>query len=107
VVFRSPELTHATTKEQIVTDPKYAAFTALDPFFDIVQQGLAGLVVPAAEPLCLLLSLRTPTRFGLSTSKHEKGNVGRINRACPGFDRNGQRQRQGLALFRGATAISH
>jgi ketosteroid isomerase-like protein len=44
VVFRSPELTHATTKEQIVTDPKYAAFTALDPFFDIVQQGLAGLV---------------------------------------------------------------
>jgi hypothetical protein len=36
---RSPELTHATTKEQIVTDPKYAAFTALDPFFDIVQHG--------------------------------------------------------------------
>jgi len=27
-----------------VTDPKYAAFTALDPFFDIVKQGLAGLV---------------------------------------------------------------
>jgi len=27
-----------------VTDPKYAAFTALDPFFDIVQQGLAGLI---------------------------------------------------------------
>jgi ketosteroid isomerase-like protein len=27
-----------------VTDPKYAAFTALDPFFAIVQQGLAGLV---------------------------------------------------------------
>jgi hypothetical protein len=25
-----------------VTDPKYAAFTALDPFFDIVQQGLDG-----------------------------------------------------------------
>jgi hypothetical protein len=43
-VLRSPELTHATTKEQIVTDPKYAAFTALDPFFDLVQQGLAGLV---------------------------------------------------------------
>ena len=43
-VLRSPELPHATTKEQIVTDPKYAAFTALDPFFDIVQQGLAGLV---------------------------------------------------------------
>jgi len=62
---------------------------------------------PAAEPLCLLLSLRTPTKFGLSTFKHEKGNVGRSNRACPGFDRNGQRQRQGLALFRGATAIPH
>ena len=27
-----------------MTDPNYAAFTALDPFFDIVQQGLAGLV---------------------------------------------------------------
>jgi len=27
-----------------VTDPKYAAFGALDPFFNIVQQGLAGLV---------------------------------------------------------------
>ena len=27
-----------------MTDPKYAAFTALDPFFDIVQQGLAGLL---------------------------------------------------------------
>src|SRR5271154_5718293 len=27
-----------------MTDPKYAAFTALDPFFQIVQQGLAGLV---------------------------------------------------------------
>jgi uncharacterized protein len=25
-------------------DPKYKTFTALDPFFDIVQQGLAGLV---------------------------------------------------------------
>src|SRR6202030_4056744 len=35
---------YARTKEQIVTDPKYAAFTALDPFFDIVQRGLAGLV---------------------------------------------------------------
>jgi hypothetical protein len=64
-------------------------------------------IVPAAEPLCLLLLLRTPTRFGLSTFKHEKGIVGRSNRACPGFDRNGQRQRQGLALFRGATAIPH
>jgi ketosteroid isomerase-like protein len=27
-----------------MTDPKYQAFTALDPFFRIVQQGLAGLV---------------------------------------------------------------
>jgi ketosteroid isomerase-like protein len=27
-----------------MTDPMYKAFTALDPFFDIVQQGLAGLV---------------------------------------------------------------
>jgi len=27
-----------------VTDPKYAAFTALDPFFEISLQGLAGLV---------------------------------------------------------------
>jgi len=27
-----------------VSDPKYAAFTALDPFFEISQQGLAGLV---------------------------------------------------------------
>jgi uncharacterized protein len=27
-----------------VTDPKYAAFTALDPFFEISQQGFAGLV---------------------------------------------------------------
>ena len=24
-------------------DPAYAAFSALDPFFDIVRQGLAGL----------------------------------------------------------------
>ena len=31
-------------RSKIVTNPKYAAFTALDPFFDIVQQGLAGLV---------------------------------------------------------------
>jgi hypothetical protein len=27
-----------------VTDPKYAAFAALDPFFEISQQGLPGLV---------------------------------------------------------------
>ena len=40
-----------------------------------------------------------------ATISHEKGNVGRSNRGCPGFDRNGERQRPGLALFRGATAI--
>jgi len=34
----------ALQKEQLVTDPKYAAFTALDPFFDIVLHALAGLV---------------------------------------------------------------
>jgi ketosteroid isomerase-like protein len=27
-----------------MTDPKYKAFAALDPFFDIVQRGLAGQV---------------------------------------------------------------
>ena len=27
-----------------MTNPKYAAFTALDPFFQIARQGLAGLV---------------------------------------------------------------
>ena len=27
-----------------MTDPEYAAFRALTPFFDIVQQGLAGIV---------------------------------------------------------------
>ena len=27
-----------------MTDSKYAAFKALDPFFNIVQRGLAGLV---------------------------------------------------------------
>jgi len=31
-------------RSQFVTDPKYAAFTALDPFFEISRQGLAGLV---------------------------------------------------------------
>jgi hypothetical protein len=33
-----------------MTDSKYAAFKALDPFFNIVQQGLAGLVCDAAGP---------------------------------------------------------
>ena len=33
-----------THEGAIVTDPEYAAFMALDPFFDIVQRGLAGLV---------------------------------------------------------------
>jgi len=27
-----------------MTNPKYKAFAALDPFFDVVQQGLTGLV---------------------------------------------------------------
>jgi ketosteroid isomerase-like protein len=31
-------------RRQIMSDPKYKAFTALDPFFDIVQRGLAGMV---------------------------------------------------------------
>jgi ketosteroid isomerase-like protein len=35
---------HRQTWSEIMTDPKYAAFRALDPFFNIVQQGLAGLV---------------------------------------------------------------
>src|SRR3984957_1151830 len=37
----SPQM---TARKPIMTDPKYKAFTALDPFFDIVQQGLAGQV---------------------------------------------------------------
>ena len=70
-VLRSPELTHAPTKEHIVTDPKYAAFTALDPFFAIVQQGLAGLVdgdhyfdTIAAERM-VQISLVRPRSFDL------------------------------------------
>jgi ketosteroid isomerase-like protein len=31
-------------RSQFVSDPKYAAFSALDPFFEISKQGLAGLV---------------------------------------------------------------
>jgi uncharacterized protein len=31
-------------RKPAMTDPKYKAFAALDPFFDIVQQGLSGLV---------------------------------------------------------------
>jgi uncharacterized protein len=34
----------ARQKELIMTNPKYAACKALDPFFEIVQQALAGLV---------------------------------------------------------------
>src|SRR5580692_6034383 len=37
------ELLH-DNRSQFVTNPKYAAFTALDPFFEISQRGLAGLV---------------------------------------------------------------
>src|SRR6202040_2386833 len=32
------------TRSRAMRDPAYAAFSALDPFFDIVRQGLAGLV---------------------------------------------------------------
>ena len=32
------------TGSRAMRDPAYAAFSALDPFFDIVMQGLAGLV---------------------------------------------------------------
>ena len=35
---------HTTARKPIMTNPKYKAFTALDPFFDIIQQGLAGQV---------------------------------------------------------------
>jgi ketosteroid isomerase-like protein len=44
VVVLPPESPHWTGRKPIMTDPKYKAFAALDPFFDIVQQGLAGLV---------------------------------------------------------------
>jgi ketosteroid isomerase-like protein len=37
-------LTPLLTGKPIMTDPKYKAFRALDPFFNIVQQGLAGQV---------------------------------------------------------------
>jgi hypothetical protein len=39
-----PESHQTTARKQIMADPKYKAFTALDPFFDIVQRGLAGHV---------------------------------------------------------------
>jgi hypothetical protein len=39
-----PESHPTTARIPIMTDPKYKAFTALDPFFDIVQRGLAGHV---------------------------------------------------------------
>jgi len=54
-----------------VTDPKYAAFTALDPFFEISQQGLAGLVDGDHYPLSDLALVRlmsinaTPTSCSL------------------------------------------
>ena len=32
------------TRRELVTNSKYAAFAALDPFFDITMQGLAGAV---------------------------------------------------------------
>ena len=43
-IHRAQDLVGDSCATFKVTDPKYAAFTALDPFFDIVQQGLAGLV---------------------------------------------------------------
>jgi uncharacterized protein len=39
-----PESPDKTAWEPSMTDPKYQAFTALDPFFDIVRRGLAGQV---------------------------------------------------------------
>jgi ketosteroid isomerase-like protein len=39
-----PESQQTKARKPIMTNPKYKAFTALDPFFDIVQQGLAGQV---------------------------------------------------------------
>jgi uncharacterized protein len=39
-----PESPRLTVRNPIMTDPTYKAFTALDPFFKIVQQGLAGQV---------------------------------------------------------------
>jgi hypothetical protein len=38
-----PDEFHSQEKP-IMTDPKYKAFAALDPFFDIVRRGLAGHV---------------------------------------------------------------
>src|ERR1700726_1444223 len=35
---------HRQPRREFMTDPKYTAFKALDPFFSIVLQGLAGLV---------------------------------------------------------------
>ncbi len=42
LVVLPTEPPHTTARKPIMTDPKYKAFTALDPFFDIVKQGLAG-----------------------------------------------------------------
>jgi hypothetical protein len=43
-----------------MTDPMYKIFTALDPFFGIVQQGLAGLVDAT------IILTRLPTTRSLS-----------------------------------------
>jgi ketosteroid isomerase-like protein len=41
----APEFSAATTRGELtMANPRYAAFAALDPFFAIVQQGLAGRV---------------------------------------------------------------
>src|ERR1700730_5301608 len=39
-----PESHRTTARKPIMTDPKYKVFPELDPFFDIVQRGLAGHV---------------------------------------------------------------
>jgi ketosteroid isomerase-like protein len=44
MVVRTPKCSPRKSQETNMTDPKYKAFTALDPFFDIVQEGLAGEV---------------------------------------------------------------
>jgi uncharacterized protein len=44
ILWHRRNFPYTTTRNPIMTDPKYKVFAALDPFFGIVQQGLAGLV---------------------------------------------------------------
>jgi ketosteroid isomerase-like protein len=37
-------MTASAARREFVVKSKYAAFAALDPFFDVIQRGLAGLV---------------------------------------------------------------